>query len=75
MHDAKTNFSKLLSQVQAGHEIVITKAGRPVAKLVPYEGPPGVLRRPGGWEGRVHIADDFDELPAEMLNAFEGVED
>ena len=54
-----------------GEEVVIGKAGKPVARLVPYR---EVLepRVPGGWEGRVRIADDFDELPDEVAAAFRG---
>jgi len=69
VYEAKTHFSKLLVDVQAGHEVVITKAGRPVAKLVPFDGPPIQPRIPGGWEGRVHMADDFDELPPDLLDS------
>ena len=71
VHEAKTHLSRLLKRVSAGEEIVIAKAGRPVAKLVPYlesEEP----RKMGGWKGRVWIADDFDELPPDILAAFYG---
>ena len=74
VHQAKTNFSRLLERVRRGEEIVIGKAGKPVAKLVPYHdaGPP---RRGGQWRGRVRIAADFDELPAELTDAFAGRRD
>lgn len=71
VHEAKTHLSRLLERVESGEEIVIGRAGRPVAKLVPYrqsEGP----RTPGGWEGRVRVADDFDGLPPELVAAFRG---
>ena len=71
IHEAKTHLSRLLERVSAGEEIVIAKAGRPVAKLIPYlesEEP----RKMGGWKGRVWIADDFDELPPDLLAAFYG---
>ena len=71
VHEAKTHLSRLLERVSAGEEIVIAKAGRPVAKLIPYlesEEP----RKMGGWKGRVWIADDFDELPLDLLAAFYG---
>lgn len=71
IHEAKTHFSRLVERVMGGEEVVIGKAGRPVAKLVPYiedRGP----RVPGGWEGRVWISDNFDELPAEVEAAFRG---
>lgn len=71
IHEAKTHLSRLLADVERGREVVITKSGRPIAKLVPYAGPAD-LRTPGGWEGRVHIATDFDELPDDVIEAFEG---
>ena len=74
IHEAKTHLSRLLERVSAGEEIVIAKAGRPVARLVPYE-ESLEPRKPGGWEGRVWIADDFDELPPDQLGAFYGEEE
>ncbi len=71
IHEAKTHFSRLVERVMGGEEVVIGKAGRPVAKLVPYVEDRGP-RVPGGWEGRVWISDDFDELPAEVEAAFRG---
>jgi prevent-host-death family protein len=71
VHEAKTRFSKLLQRVQLGEEIVIAKAGKPVARLVPFsQGPAG--RKPGGATGIITIGADFDApLPAEMRKAFE----
>lgn len=74
IHEAKTHLSRLLERVSAGEEIVIAKAGRPVARLVPYE-EDLEPRKLGGWEGRVWIADDFDELPPDLLAAFYGEDD
>ena len=69
--EAKTHLSRLLADVERGDEVIIGRAGRPVARLVPYRKP--VARRvPGAWRGRVVIADDFDELPEEMAAAFRG---
>jgi prevent-host-death family protein len=69
IHQAKTHFSRLVERAAAGEEIVIAKAGRPVAKLVPHsEEQTG--RAPGGWEGKVVIREDFDELPEELVAAF-----
>jgi prevent-host-death family protein len=71
IHEAKTHFSQLVERVAAGEEIVIGRAGKPVAKLVPFkEAPP--QRKPGAWKGRVWISPDFDELPPDLLAAFEG---
>ena len=71
IHQAKTQLSKLVERVLQGEEIVIGRAGKPVAKLVPYERP--VQPRQGGqWRGQVAMEDDFDELPAEIATAFMG---
>jgi antitoxin (DNA-binding transcriptional repressor) of toxin-antitoxin stability system len=53
-------------------EIVIARAGRPIARLVALSDAPSRRRNPGAWRGKVSIADDFDELPAEMEAAFRG---
>ena len=71
IHQAKTQLSQLIKQVRQGEEIIIGKAGKPVAKLVPYE-PTAEPRRGGQWRGRIRIADDFDELPEELAAAFRG---
>ncbi|MCL4847699.1 MAG: type II toxin-antitoxin system Phd/YefM family antitoxin [Acidobacteria bacterium] len=73
VHEAKTHLSQLLARVAAGEEIVISKAGRPVARLVPFRdaGRPRLL----GQDQHLshYIAPDFDApLPAEMLDAFDG---
>jgi prevent-host-death family protein len=70
IHEAKTHFSKLIADVENGREVVISRAGKPVARLVQVERP--VLRTPGGWEGQVWIADDFDEVDDEIVAMFEG---
>ncbi len=71
VYEAKSRFSKLRDQVVAGGVVVIARAGRPVARLVPY-----VERRqprvPGAWRGRVRVAADFDDLPADLAAAFRG---
>jgi prevent-host-death family protein len=71
IHEAKTHFSKLINRVIAGEEIIIGKAGKPVARLIPYN-QSGVPRRGGQWRGKVNIADDFDELPEEFAATFRG---
>lgn len=71
IHEAKTHLSRLLERVAQGEEIVIGKAGKPVAKLVPYAPEQGP-RSPGTWQGRVRIAEDFDELSPEIAAAFRG---
>jgi prevent-host-death family protein len=73
VHAAKTNFSRLVDQAAAGEEIIIAKAGLPVAKLVPLKAPPREKRRLGLLAGRAVIPPEFDEpLPEEVLDAFEG---
>jgi prevent-host-death family protein len=74
IHEAKTQLSKLVARAAAGEEIIIAKAGEPVAKLVPYERPKKP-RKPGGWEGKVWIAPDFDEESPEIVALFEGDSD
>ena len=71
MHEAKTHLSRLVERAAAGEEIVIAKAGKPVAKLIGYESTMEP-RRPGGWEGKVWIAPDFDEPAPEIEAAFYG---
>ncbi len=71
IHEAKTHFSRLVERAISGEEVVIGKAGKPVARLVPYVEDRGP-RLPGGWKGRVRIADDFDELPEAVAAAFRG---
>lgn len=72
VHEAKTHLSRLLQRAAAGEEIVIARAGVPVARLVAYS-PLQEPRKPGALKGQIWIADDFDDpLPEEILAAFEG---
>jgi prevent-host-death family protein len=71
IYEAKTQFSKLVERVAAGEEIVIARAGHPVAKLVAFS-ESSAPRTPGGWEGKVVIHEDFDELPPDLADAFSG---
>lgn len=65
VHQAKTHLSRLLHKVEAGEEVVISRAGDPVAKLVPIG--PKRPRVPGRMKGRVRVGDDFDDpLPEDM---------
>jgi prevent-host-death family protein len=72
IHEAKTNFSRLVERVIAGEEIIIGKAGKPVAKLIPYEQPAPPKRKPGAWKGKVWISPDFDEADKEIEAMFYG---
>lgn len=72
VHEAKTHLSRLLERAHAGEEIILAKAGKPYARLMPLESP-HPKRQPGGLEGLV--IDDaafFDPLPDEELDAWEG---
>jgi len=71
VHEAKTQFSKLLERAHRGETIVLAKAGKPYARLVPLEtrGP----RKPGALKGRITIGPDFNApLPEEIIATFEG---
>jgi len=71
VHEAKTHLSKLLERVKGGEEIIIAKAGKPVARLVPIKRP--ARRLPGTAKGQVTLAPDFDApLPEAILKEFEG---
>jgi len=68
IHEVKTHLSRLIAQVEAGEEIVINRNGKPVARLVANDREP--LGGYGSLRGRITIADDFDELPEDMAEAF-----
>lgn len=61
IHDAKTHFSKLLERVLKGEDIVIAKAGKPVARILPFVAEDVSPRVPGIDKGKVTILPDFDE--------------
>ncbi|MGH7929016.1 MAG: type II toxin-antitoxin system Phd/YefM family antitoxin [Candidatus Binatia bacterium] len=72
IHQAKTQFSRLVEMAAGGEEIIIAKAGKPLARVVPYS-PKGAVRRPGTMRGKIRIKKNFDApLPKEMLASFEG---
>ncbi len=70
IQEAKTHLSRLLEEAMRGEEIVIAKAGRPYVRLVPCpsEDAPRVL---GRWEGKMRMAEDFDDTPDEIVRLFE----
>ena len=68
---AKTHLSRLVERAAKGEEIVIAKAGNPVARLTAYK-QTGGRRKRGIWKGEVFIAEDFDSLPPGVLQAFQG---
>ncbi len=69
VHEAKTQLSRLLQEVEEGEEIVIARNGTPVAKLVPHveERKP---REPGWAKGRMWMAPDFDEYDEQIARDF-----
>ncbi|MGH2445982.1 MAG: type II toxin-antitoxin system Phd/YefM family antitoxin [Candidatus Limnocylindria bacterium] len=72
IHEAKTHLSRLVDRAAGGEEIVIARAGRPVARLGPLPVARGP-RKPGMWKGKGFIRDDFDDpLPEEIAAAFRG---
>ena len=70
IHEAKTHLSRLVERVEAGEEITLARAGRPVARIVPYSNR-REPRRPGFWKGRVVIHPSFDDPLPEFDEAFE----
>jgi prevent-host-death family protein len=70
MHEAKTKLSQLVERAEAGEEIVIARNGTPVARLVPVPRTNSLAAVYGALRGRVHIAEDFDELPDDIAEAF-----
>lgn len=76
IHEAKTHLSRLVEQAaagEAGEEIVIAKAGKPLARLVPYAPPSREPRQLGMFNGEINIPEDFDApLTEEVLQLFEG---
>lgn len=72
IHHAKTYLSRLIEQVRKGDTVIISKAGKPVAKLTAIDSLPPP-RQPGSMRGQIWIAPDFDDpLPESILRAFEG---
>ena len=70
MHEAKTTLSRLVARAQAGEEIVIARNGIPVARLVAVAETNSMASVRGRWRGQVRIAEDFDELPDDVAEAF-----
>jgi prevent-host-death family protein len=70
IHEAKTHLSRLVERVEAGEEVVIARAGRPVARLVPFRARTAP-RVPGLWRGRVTLAADFDAPDDDLISTFE----
>lgn len=70
VHEAKTHLSRILEQVEGGEEIVIARAGHPVARLIPFESAPRSVAPPGSLAGSgFWIADDFDAPVNDLFEA------
>jgi prevent-host-death family protein len=67
--EAKAELSALIEAVQSGNEVIIAKAGKPVARLVAFRGP-AQPRTPGSMAGEIWIAPDFDDLPDDIGEVF-----
>jgi antitoxin (DNA-binding transcriptional repressor) of toxin-antitoxin stability system len=67
--EAKAELSALIEAVLNGNEVIIAKAGKPVARLIAFHGPASP-RTPGSMAGEIWIAPDFDRLPDDMEEAF-----
>lgn len=71
VHQAKTHLSRLLRRMEAGEDVVISRAGKPLARLTPLHRPRG-KRKLGSAKGLIEVADDFNNpLPREVLESFE----
>jgi prevent-host-death family protein len=69
--DARANLARLVEEAAAGEEIILTRAGKPMARIVPLG--PATARVRGVWRGRGQLGEDFDApLPDALLDAFEG---
>ncbi|MNL50271.1 hypothetical protein D3C87_1732730 [compost metagenome] len=71
VHQAKTQLSRLLERAEAGEDVLIARAGKPVARLIPFRAEQP-SRVPGVWRGKIKVAPDFDELPDSVAAAFRG---
>jgi prevent-host-death family protein len=72
IYEAKTRLSQLVDQAARGDDVIIARAGRPVARLVAFR-PPGVVRKPGRMRGRIRVSADFDApLPDDLFESDKG---
>lgn len=71
VEQVQNDLSRYLDDVARGEEVVIARAGKPLARLIPYHAA-AAPREPGYWRGQVHIAADFDALAPELAAPFRG---
>jgi prevent-host-death family protein len=70
IHEAKTNFSKILAKVLRGDEVIVAKAGKSIARIIQFF-EPDQNRQPGSAKNKIWCSDDFDNpLPPKTLKAF-----
>ena len=72
IREAKKHLSRLLERAIAGEEIMISKAGKPVARLGPYTAPKRPKRKPGSLKGKIKILPGFDAMDKEIKELFSG---
>lgn len=70
VYEAKSRLSALLNEVEHGSSVVIARAGRPIARLIPYEPEQRTPRAPGSMAGKIWMAPDFDVIDEEFANEF-----
>jgi prevent-host-death family protein len=70
MHEAKSQLSRLVALAESGEEVIIQRSGRPVARLVAVQRRRPVAEAFGALRGEIELADDFDELPADLAEHF-----
>jgi prevent-host-death family protein len=68
--EAKAQFSRLVTDAARGESTVIARSGRPVAKIVPFDGIPGKIKF-GTYKGKLVIPDDFDAADQDIVDMFE----
>jgi len=71
VYEAKTTLSELLKQAEAGEDVVIARAGKPVVRLVPVERRTGKRPGRGSLKGKIWISEDFDKVDDEIIEEFE----
>jgi len=71
MHEAKRQLSALAEKAWQGEEVVISKAGKPYLDILPHR-EDRIQRKPGRFKGQIRIADDFNQTPESLIDAFEG---